>query len=250
MIERELKYWPVNSQILREKLASANASLDYSSLVKTLYFDYAGKSPDLLFRLRDIGGQASVTAKGMRHIGDLKSRDEFETIVDSMELAQKFMQEAGFSVAGSYEERWREQWSLPTGVKVVIDRLSSPLIPDYVEIEAEDGAMIECTARSLGLFGLMCAPITFEQLACMYGVSFFDLQTTFPLELMQGRMAHNRTPRHIEVSGELTRLAKYRNREVEIRHFVAGGLAICKYGALRLEHPENMEKLLELAGVS
>ena len=90
---------------------------------------------------------ATVTYKGPRRPGPLKSREEIEIAVDDAEAARRIFAGLGFISALSYEKR-RESWEVD-GCRVELDE--PPHIGLFVEIEGPDEAAIRAVQERLGL---------------------------------------------------------------------------------------------------
>jgi adenylate cyclase class 2 len=100
-------------------------------------------------RARDAAGDAvtqTVTFKGPRRPGPLKSREEIELTVSGGN-AQHLLEQIGFAPALSFEKR-RESWELD-GCKVELDEL--PLLGRFVEIEGPTEEPVLRLRERLGL---------------------------------------------------------------------------------------------------
>lgn len=110
------------------------------------------KSTDQGLRVRvERGGDGrqtvTITHKGPRAHGKLKSRQETEMVVSDAHAAGDLLGALGFVPVLAFDKR-RRKWNLD-GCEVVIDRL--PYIGDFVEIEGpSDDAVLE-VRRKLGL---------------------------------------------------------------------------------------------------
>ena len=188
MIERELKFWPVDRKRLIPRLEELGR-LVLSTELKNTYFTFAGVNEDLLFRLRNFGSNSLLCAKGDRFPTDQKARPEFETDVDDPDMVLEFVRYIGGSICAGPECRWREMYDLGMGIEVSIDSFAHPRIPDYVEVEAPDEDRILTTARKLGLLrqGVQSAAITFAELAKLFGVSFDELVVPLRQEVIRSR---------------------------------------------------------------
>lgn len=185
MIELEAKFWPVDRISLAKKLDSLGR-LNFSSLMSTRYFLFPEVPADCLFRLREIGHIATLTSKGPRQHKDVKARDEYETLVSNSDSAVSLIEFAGGIQDGLPEERWRQEWKLPRGITVVIDRLPDARVPDYCEIEGPDGASIFGEAEELGLGTANRGSETFNELAALFGVSSAGLHRPLPESMTTG----------------------------------------------------------------
>lgn len=249
MLERELKFWPVCRPTVHANLV-AIGKLDFSTIMQSLYFDHPQRPPDSLFRLRSFCGETYLTAKSPRHEDDLKSRDEFESLVSSRDGAIHFLKAMGFVIHGGIEERWREQWVMPDGTVVVLERMAHPDVPDYVEIEGADSEAIFSCAKSLGLEQTRYAPITFDQLALLHGVSFEGLQRPMDASLAGDRIEHHRKTRAVVVRGSVL-------ESLEVCHACRGSINIHEEGGkvqcgglqFDVQKPLEICSFLRLAGL-
>jgi adenylate cyclase class 2 len=99
---------------------------------------------------RDAKTQAetcSVTYKGPRKHGAMKSREETEMIVESFDAATRLLQQLKFTQILSFEKK-RQSWELG-GCKVELDEL--PHLGCFVEIEGASERAIQKVQESLSL---------------------------------------------------------------------------------------------------
>lgn len=92
-------------------------------------------------------GPATLTFKGPRRVGDLKSREEIETSVGDGDAITELLPRLGFHVVLCYEKR-RETWRLgPCSVE-----LDEPAaLGLFVEIEGPDEPAVRAAQRDLQL---------------------------------------------------------------------------------------------------
>jgi len=89
----------------------------------------------------------TITYKGPRKHGAMKSREETEMKVESFPAATKLLQQLKFTQVLSFEKR-RQSWELG-GCKVELDEL--PHLGSFVEIEGASEKTIQKVQESLGL---------------------------------------------------------------------------------------------------
>jgi adenylate cyclase class 2 len=89
----------------------------------------------------------TVTYKGPRKHGAMKSREETEMIVESFDAATKLLQQLRFTQILSFEKK-RQSWELG-GCKVELDEL--PHLGCFVEIEGASERAIQKVQESLNL---------------------------------------------------------------------------------------------------
>jgi adenylate cyclase class IV len=181
MLEKESKFWPVRRAVLASRL-SEEGSLTFSGVIRNRYFVFPHAAPDTLIRIRCFGPSIILGAKGPRLPGDAKIREEFECSVASEEDAAAFLLALGSHEPHPPEERIRQEWTLPDGTRVCIDRLADPRVPDYAEVEADSIERISQWAGILGLAdeGVRSGSQTFEELAALFGVTIEDISRPLP----------------------------------------------------------------------
>ncbi len=120
-----------------------------------IYFDTAAgdlKSADQGLRVRRVQEQdgsehATITHKGPRAFGRLKSRAEREVDVSDARRAADLLGALGYFPVLTFEKR-RERWELD-GCRVELDTL--PLLGDFIEIEGPDDETVLAVRKKLGL---------------------------------------------------------------------------------------------------
>lgn len=139
-VEIEAKMKVPDLTVIRERLTAAGAKPTGEYLERNTFFDTDDRSllaadEGLRIRLnKDRNGTAStctMTFKGPRQRGQLKSREETELSCGSFTDAAAMLTCLGFTKVLSFEKR-RDSWSLG-GCKVELDEL--PHLGTYVEIE-------------------------------------------------------------------------------------------------------------------
>ena len=139
-VEIEAKMKVPDLASVRKELAQHDAELRSSVLETNTFFDTEDRSllaKDQGLRLRHAKNQqthtetSTITFKGPRLHGQLKSREERELIVGSAKDAMALLESLGFSRVLTFQKR-RESWMLD-GCHVELDEL--PYIGVFVEIE-------------------------------------------------------------------------------------------------------------------
>lgn len=118
-------------------------------------------------RLRDKGSGSTLTFKEIRHDG-IDGTDEVEIDVSSFETTNDLLGKLGF-IARSYQENRRTSYELD-GAQLEIDEW--PLIPAYLEIEAQSR---EEVVRIAALLGYTEADLTGENTVKVYARHGIDL---------------------------------------------------------------------------
>jgi len=107
--------------------------------------------------------RATLTFKGPRDAGPVKSRAEFETAVDDPGALVAILAALGFRERVSYEKH-RETWRLGP-CEVCLDEL--PGVGRFVEIEGPDARAIDAARAALGLHAAAEEPRTYAELAAV-----------------------------------------------------------------------------------
>ncbi len=139
-VEIEAKMKVDDLGTLRQRLEAGGASRVGEYLERNVFFDTEDRSllaADQGLRLRQTQNMGTgersytMTFKGPRQHGQLKSREENETTVGDFKEASALLESLGFIRILSFEKR-RQTWAFG-GCKVELDEL--PYLGSYVEIE-------------------------------------------------------------------------------------------------------------------
>lgn len=150
MLETEMKMPVASLAAVRQRLIVSGATrLLETTLEDNWVLDDAGGSlrrDGRLLRLRCYGGKTLLTFKEPGEFkAGVKSRPEFETVVESAEGMLVILAALGFSPVRRYQKR-RETWSF-AGLQVCLDETP---IGSFVELEGE-AATLGPAAQRLGL---------------------------------------------------------------------------------------------------
>ncbi len=160
-IETEAKLKVESHGEVRARLEEAGATRVGRVLETNAIFDDAGRTflvADKGLRVRRVDAidgpppQATLTYKGPKRAGDLKSREEVELTVSDAEAARAFLTALGFLETLTFQKR-RETWVLGD-CHVEMDEL--PHLGCYVEIEGPDA---EAVGKVLARLELADLPI-------------------------------------------------------------------------------------------
>jgi adenylate cyclase class 2 len=139
-VEIEAKMKVASLAVIRDRLIALDAKLVGEFLERNTFFDTEDRSllaADEGLRVRRNHELSSgketctITFKGPRQHGQLKSREETEVTAGSFESASALIERLGFTRVLSFEKR-RDTWKLD-GCEVDLDEL--PMLGTYVEIE-------------------------------------------------------------------------------------------------------------------
>src|ERR1700722_11332538 len=141
-VEIEAKMKVDDLGVVRDRLKAAGATLVGEYLERNVFFDTEDRSlltADQGLRIRLAQGTGggepvcTITFKGPRLHGQLKSREETEVTVGNYDDAVTLLKCLGYARVLSFEKR-RQSWSLG-GCRVELDEL--PHLGPYVEIEGK-----------------------------------------------------------------------------------------------------------------
>ncbi|MHB1157935.1 MAG: class IV adenylate cyclase [Phycisphaerales bacterium] len=113
------------------------------------------------------GAGVTITFKGPRSVGRLKSRREIEVDVDSEEGALNLLAELGYHESIRFEKR-RKRYLLD-GCTIELDEM--PYLGHFLEIEGPDDATILAVREKLGLSG---RPLIHSSYAAMLATYLSD----------------------------------------------------------------------------
>ena len=173
--EIEAKFRLSDPELLRERLRRLDAVWSGRVFETNSIFD----TPDRRLRNADRGlrvrqwqsldadgrAGATLTFKGPREAGELKSREEVETPVADAAATATILQQVGFEVVVIYEKR-RETWRLGD-CEVTIDEL--PRLGWYAEIEGPDPAGVQSARAELDLADTPLVHESYVHLAATHG---------------------------------------------------------------------------------
>jgi adenylate cyclase, class 2 len=155
-------------QPARAIIAAGGRQAGETVLMRRYVYDITPGDQSRWIRLRDTGSGSTLTVKEIRHDG-IDGTDETEVGVDQFEAAND-LDKLGFTPR-SYQENRRTSFLL-NGARLEIDEW--PLIPPYLEIEADSRAEVLATAAQLG-YGE--ADLTAENTLSVYARCGIDLMT-------------------------------------------------------------------------
>jgi len=176
--EIEAKFQVTDPEPLRQALRRLGAELRRRVLETNRIFD----TPDRRLLNADCGlrirterpleraarGQspaATLTYKGPRQAGDLKSREELEVCVSDAGGLADILARLGFRPVIVYEKR-RETWHIGA-CEVSLDEL--PRLGWWLEVEGPDAATVELVIRQLGLADTPPIRQTYVEMAAAHG---------------------------------------------------------------------------------
>jgi adenylate cyclase class 2 len=169
-IEFEAKVLDIDPvKIARVIIAQGGRQAGETVLMRRYVYDITPRDDRRWIRLRDTGSGSTLTVKEIRHDGT-DGTDEIEVGVDQFETTNDLLGMPGFTPR-SYQENRRTSFLLH-GARLEIDEW--PLIPPYLEIEADSREEVLRTAALLG-YSEPC--LTGENTVAVYTRHGIDLMT-------------------------------------------------------------------------
>lgn len=174
--EIEIKLRLADREALRRRLASAGAACRGLEVETNCLFDADDarlRSAGCALRVRkadELGGgggsTTTLTFKGPRAGGPIRSREELETTVADAATLIRILEALGYRRRIAYEKR-RETWTLGAA-EITIDEL--PGLGFFCEIEADSADAVEGLRDRLGFAAADVVPETYVELAARHGV--------------------------------------------------------------------------------
>lgn len=146
MREPEVKILNIDPDEMQQRILDKGGVKIAERRMRRRVYDIVPGDLSRWIRVRDTGTKVTVATKHVIHDG-IDGVDEEELTVDSFDGADRLLNMLGFS-AKSYQENNRISFTLD-GARLEID--SWPLIPPYLEIEADSPAEVLRVAALLGI---------------------------------------------------------------------------------------------------
>ncbi len=143
--EFEAKVLDIDMAAVAELITSLGGTRVRHGLLRRYVYDITPGDQSRWIRLRDTGGTATLTVKEITHDG-IDGTYEVEVGVDDFDTTNELLGKLGFP-AKSYQENRRTSFVLD-GARLEIDEW--PLIPAYLEIEADSPEEVTKVAARLG----------------------------------------------------------------------------------------------------
>lgn len=144
-IEFEAKVIEIDPITLSKKILKLGGEKLGESFMRRYVYDIIPGDMSKWIRLRDNGKESTLTVKEIIHDG-IDGTHEVETVVDDFESTNQILEKLGYT-AKSYQENRRTSFVL-NGVQLEIDEW--PMIPPYLEIEADSKEQVVQVANLLG----------------------------------------------------------------------------------------------------
>ncbi|TCP66443.1 class IV adenylate cyclase [Baia soyae] len=169
-IEFEAKVIEINPQDLSAKILELGGEKLGEFFMRRYVYDMIPGDMSKWIRLRDNGKESTLTIKEIVH-DEIDGTRELETIVEDFEITNQILEKLGYT-AKSYQENRRTSFIL-NGVRLEIDEW--PMIPPYLEIEADSKEQVVQVA---GLLGYVDSQLTGENTIKIYKQHGIDLNST------------------------------------------------------------------------
>lgn len=134
-------------------------------LMRRYVYDTIPSVPGRWVRLRDTGGDVTLCVKQIT-TDDVDGTHETEVAVGSFEEAAELLRLTGLTPR-SYQENRRTSYTL-AGARLEVDEW--PLIPPYLEIEADDEAQVWEAAAALDIAREKLTSINTTKVYSLYGI--------------------------------------------------------------------------------
>ncbi|WP_044640949.1 class IV adenylate cyclase [Risungbinella massiliensis] len=145
-IEFEAKVIEVNKHEIEKKIKELGGKkINDTTLMRRYVYDITPGDKSKWIRLRDTGKETTLTVKEIKHDG-IDGTHEVETVVSDFEATNELLGKLGYSPKG-YQENKRTSFVLE-GARLEIDEW--PMIPPYLEIEADSREEVVRVAEKLG----------------------------------------------------------------------------------------------------
>lgn len=146
--EYEATFWPIDKNIVRDKLQSVGAVLSVPERLmrrRTFNLPPGQSTPTRFARVRDEGNKITMSVKD---IGGTKidEQKESEVVVNDFAAGAELLLALG-CVEKAYQETRRELWVLD-GVEIMIDEW--PYLEPLIEVEGPDEAAVRTVSEKLG----------------------------------------------------------------------------------------------------
>ncbi|WP_350281120.1 CYTH domain-containing protein [Kribbella sp. HUAS MG21] len=144
-IEFEAKVLGIDPEAVADQILTAGGHRLGQRLLRRYVYDLEEGDASRWIRLRDAGGEVTLTVKEIAHDG-IDGTTETEVVVGDFETTNVLLGKLGYRPK-SYQENRRTSFTLD-GAQLEIDHW--PGIPPYLEIESHSRAHVVRIARSLG----------------------------------------------------------------------------------------------------
>jgi len=170
-IEFEVKVLDIDSDAVVVKLKALGAEFVGNKDSRRYVYDFTPVNPNSWIRLREMGGELTLTIKEIEHDG-IDGTKELEVIVSDFDSMHAILEKLGYSPR-AYQENKRESWILD-GVQIEID--TWPMINSYLEIEGENKESVEEVLKKLDLEDKVVTSENTTKVYARYGINLDEIK--------------------------------------------------------------------------
>lgn len=143
--EFELKVLEIDVLSMVEKLEKLGAKKRWEKFFRRYVYDFTPPKENSRVRLRTDGSQTTLTIKEITN-DDIDGTKERETAVECFEITHQILNKLWYTHK-AYQENRRTSYLLG---KIELEIDQRPMIPPYLEIEAQDKESVLQCAKKLG----------------------------------------------------------------------------------------------------
>jgi len=170
-IEYELKVLDVDVEEVRNRLVELGAKKIGDADSQRYVYDFTPVKENSWVRLRNQGGQVTLTIKEIEHDG-VDGTKELEIVVSDFDQTHKILEKLGYQFR-AFQENKRESWEL-NGVQIEID--SWPMIPIYLEIEGSSESVVMDVLSKLNLSDKQVTSENTTKVYARYGLDLHEIK--------------------------------------------------------------------------
>lgn len=171
-IEYELRVLDVNPQEVEATIKQLGGKLLSKQTFRRYVFDIVPMTVGKWIRLRTDGQTTTLTLKIISN-DNVDGTSEWEIEVDDFDKTHTILETAGLKAKG-YQENSRIEYQL-LDARVAIDRW--PLIPPYLEIEADNEEAVRRCGEALGYAKSDLTGINTQKIYKKYGIDLDDISS-------------------------------------------------------------------------
>ena len=168
--EIEARFLECNEEKIIEKLNNCGAKFVGDWLQIRYCYDFNPVNPNSWIRLRTNGKETTLTIKEIQD-KSISGTKEWEIEVSNFEVADQMLNKLGYKARSKQENR-RIRYMLD-GVEIDIDFW--PMIPTYVEFEAENEQQIINVCEKLGVNYNELVTLDVSSIYKKYGIEFNNI---------------------------------------------------------------------------
>jgi adenylate cyclase class 2 len=171
-IEFEAKVLGIDPEAVAEQILAAGGQRLGARLLRRFVYDLEAGDETRWIRLRDAGGEVTLTVKEIAHDG-IDGTTETEVVVSDFETTNMLLGKLGYRPK-SYQENHRTSFTLD-GAQLEIDHW--PRIPPYLEIESHSREHVVEIAHSLGFTEHQLTGENTTKVYARHGVDLTTIET-------------------------------------------------------------------------